>query len=414
MRILFISDNFPPEGNAPANRTFEHCREWVQSGAEVTVITCQPNFPKGKIYSGYRNRLLQTEIVEGIRVVRVWSYITPNRGTIRRSMDYFSFFITSLVATLFYKTDIIIATSPQLFSAVSGFLASSIKRVPWVMEVRDLWPASIRAVNASNNKRILRNLAKLVAFLYRKADKIVVVTDSFKEKITEQGIDPDKITVVKNGVLSSRYFPGEADPALMNRFGLKAKFVVGYIGTHGMAHGLEILLDAAAKTQDPNLHFLLVGDGALKSRLLARRDSLALKNVTMLTAISRDQVPIYLRLLNVAVVPLKRKKTFLSVLPSKIFENAATGKPILLGVEGEAKELIERYSAGLCFQPENVDDFLEKLNYLKGNKRVYEQCSVGALELASSFDRKRLAFVMLQSLASLVGEPNILSKTKVT
>ncbi|NND34260.1 MAG: glycosyltransferase, partial [Saprospiraceae bacterium] len=174
------------------------------------------------------------------------------------------------------------------------------------------------------------------------------------------------------------------------------------------------LLDAAVKTQDPNIHFLLVGDGALKSRLLARRDSLGLKNVTMLTAISRDNVPTYLRLLDVAVVPLKKKKTFLSVLPSKIFENAATGKPILLGVEGEAKELIQRYNAGLCFEPENVDEFLEKLDCLKVNKRVYEQCNNGALQLASSFDRKRLAFQMLQSLASLVGEPNILSKTKVT
>ena len=207
MRILFLSDNFPPEGNAPASRTFEHCREWVKSGAAVTVITCHPNFPEGRLHRGYRNRLYTTEVIEGIKVVRVWTFITPNRGTIRRSLDYLSFCVSGFVASLFYKTDVIIATSPQLFSALAGYLSAFVKRVPWIMEVRDLWPESIRAVNASNNKRILRNLAKLVIKLYKSADRIVVVTDAFKSRIEAMGISGTKIKVVKNGVLTAPLLP---------------------------------------------------------------------------------------------------------------------------------------------------------------------------------------------------------------
>ena len=183
MNILFLTDNFPPESNAPATRTYEHCQEWVKKGAEVTVITCTPNFPKGEVFAGYKNKWYQEEMMDGIRVIRVWSFISPNRGLVRRILDYVSFCVTSFIASLFVKTDLIIATSPQLFTAVSGYLASVFKRKPWIMEVRDLWPESIKAVAAIERDRVLLLLDKLVLFLYKKADQIVVVTDTFKERM---------------------------------------------------------------------------------------------------------------------------------------------------------------------------------------------------------------------------------------
>ena len=140
MRILFLSDNFPPEVNAPASRTFDHCREWVKAGAEVTVVTCAPNFPQGKVYPGYKNKLWQTEMMDGIRVIRVWTYMVPNKGFIKRTLDYISFSVTGFLAALFVKTDVIVATSPQFFTALAGRTLSWWKRKPWVMEVRDLWP----------------------------------------------------------------------------------------------------------------------------------------------------------------------------------------------------------------------------------------------------------------------------------
>lgn len=156
--ITFLSDNFPPEVNAPANRTYEHCREWVRSGVEVTVITCAPNFPKGRVYEGYKNKLYQTEIIDGIKVIRVWSYITANEGFVKRILDYISFAVASFIAGLFVKTDLIVATSPQFFTALSGWLLSIFKRKKWIFEVRDLWPESIMAVGAMKRNMAIRFL----------------------------------------------------------------------------------------------------------------------------------------------------------------------------------------------------------------------------------------------------------------
>ena len=192
MKILFLTDNFPPEVNAPARRTYEHCLEWVKAGHEVTVITCAPNFPKGKVFDGYKNQWKQRENVDGIQVIRVWSYITSNSGTIKRILDYISFCMTGFLASLSVKTDLIIATSPQFFTALGGYLSHVFKRKPWYFEIRDLWPESIRAVGAIKNPKILNFLEKIEMFLYRKADKLIVVTDSFKENIAARGIDSQK------------------------------------------------------------------------------------------------------------------------------------------------------------------------------------------------------------------------------
>ena len=402
LKILFFTDNFPPESNAPANRTYEHCIEWVKKGAEVTVITCNPNFPQGKLYSGHKNKLHQSEMMDGIKVVRVWSYITPNRGTVKRILDYMSFALTSFVISLFYKTDVIVATSPQLFTAVGGYLSALVKRKPWVMEVRDLWPESIKVLDALQNNTILDKLEILVQFLYQKATKIVVVTDRFKERLTQGGVDPDKIHVVKNGVNLTRYQEIAPSSSLMAELQLTGKFIVGYVGTHGMAHGLEVIISAAANVKDPSIHFLFIGHGAYKNRMLALKEKLRLQNVTMLDSIPRGEVQNYLSIVDVALIPLRRLDVFKTVIPSKIFESAAMGKPILLGVEGESKEIIESYQAGLCFEPENEQSFIEKLMELKENESVYQASKEGCLLLAKDFDRKKLADKMFSVIEGIV------------
>jgi len=402
MKILFLTDNFPPEGNAPATRTYEHCVEWVAKGAEVTVITCAPNYPKGKVFPGYKNKLWQTEQIDGIRVIRVWTYISPNRGLFRRILDYISFCIMGFFASLFVKTDVIVATSPQLFTAVAGFLSSFFKRRPWVLEIRDLWPESIKAVGAMEESKVLKMIDRIVLFLYRNADQVVVNTDSFKERIFKCGIPMERIHVVKNGVHLHKYNLTEKSQPLLEKLGLQNKFIVGYIGTHGMAHNLDFILDCAAKVTDSNIHFLFVGDGAMKSRMVYKMQTLELKNVTMLDAILKDEVPRYISITDVALVPLKKRDTFKKVLPSKIFENAAMRKPILLGVEGEAQEVVESYGAGLAFEPENEADFLAKLESIYQNKTQYAALQNGCINLASAFDRKTLALKMYQVLWSLV------------
>jgi len=251
VHILFLTDNFPPEVNAPASRTFEHCRQWVKAGHRVTVITCAPNFPKGKVFDGYKNRLWQRERMEGIDVIRVWSYITANEGFSRRVLDYLSFMLSAIVVGPWVRdVDVIVGTSPQFFTACAAYVVSRLKGVPYVFELRDLWPESIKAVGAMKDSRAIRMLERLELFLYRKSAAVVSVTESFKKVLVRRGIPAEKIHVVTNGVDVSQFRPRPKDRDLTARLGLEGKFVAGYIGTHGMAHALETLIEAAERLQD--------------------------------------------------------------------------------------------------------------------------------------------------------------------
>jgi len=407
MKILFFTDNFPPESNAPATRTYEHCIEWVKKGADVTVITCTPNYPKGEVFPGFKNKWKQEEMMDGIRVIRVWSYISPNRGLVKRILDYLSFCFTSFIASLFVKTDIIIATSPQLFTALSGCASSIVKRKPWILEIRDLWPESILAVGAMKKNFLLKLVDQIVIFLYRNADRVIVVTEAFKKRIHNYGVPIDRIHIVKNGVHLHNFTNTGKDSEILQKYNLEDKFVVAYIGTHGMAHGLDFILDAAAEIKQDDIQFLFVGEGAMKSRLEKQAETLGLSNVILLPGIPKSEVIRYISVSDVALIPLKRRDTFKKVLPSKIFENAAMGKPILLGVEGEAQELIEYYKAGRCFVPEDKEDFINNLLVMFHEKDKYSSYQEACLELANNFDRKKLAMTMYTIIKDLVRNNSI-------
>lgn len=398
MRILFLSDNFPPEVNAPASRTFEHCREWVKAGHQVTVITCNPNFPQGRLFEGHRNRLLPThETVEGIEVVRVWSFITANEGFAKRVLDYLSFALTAFLAGLRQRPDVIVATSPQFFTTLAGAALSMVKRRPWIFEVRDLWPESIAAVGAMKSGPVLRWLEKLELALYRSADRVVVVTDAFKRNLTGRGIPADKIGVVTNGVLLDSFVPREKDAELVERFGLEGKTVIAYIGTHGSAHGLDFILDCAADLQDRPVHFLFVGAGAERQALLDKAAALKLANASFVEPVPKAEVKRYIATCDMMLVPLRKADTFLSVIPSKIFEAAAMRRPILLGVDGQAREIVEQYGAGLYFEPENKVAFTAALDQAQ-DPEVQQRLLQGCDALARAYDRRRLAGAMLDEV----------------
>jgi len=396
MRILFITDNFPPETNAPATRTYEHCRAWVNAGAEVTVITCAPNFPQGRVFEGYRNRLYRKEAIDGITVIRVWSYVTANEGFAKRVLDYVSFAVMAFAAGLFQKCDVIVATSPQFFTTWAASALSKVRRRPWIFELRDLWPESIRTVGAMKQSRILDRLERIELWLYRDAARVVAVTDAFKANLVGRGIDAAKIDVVTNGANLEHYTPRPKDEALLASLGLEDKFVVGYIGTHGLAHSLDFIVRSAAKVTDPAVRFLFVGDGAMKQTVVRLARELGADNVVFHDPIPKEEVPRYLASVDVSLAPLKRSETFKTVIPSKIFEASAMGKPTLLGVEGEAQGIIETYRAGLCFRPEDEADFLAALTRLKKDSALYGTCVEGCGRLARAYDRRRLAAEMLE------------------
>lgn len=397
MKILFLTDNFPPEVNAPASRTFEHVKEWHKAGHDITVITCAPNFPKGEVYAGYKNKLYQTEMMDGVKVVRVWSYIAENKGFVKRTLDYISYSVTSFFAGLFQKTDIIVATSPQFFTALSGRTLAFWRHKPWIMEVRDLWPESIKTVGAMKDNMFIRYFEWEEMRCYKSAKKIVVVTDSFKRTLISRGVPEGKISVVKNGVSRDLFKPQPKDEALVKSLGLEGKRIIGYIGTHGMAHKLDFILRCAKNMEGKNdYHFLLIGSGAEKANLLKMKEDMDITNVTMLDSVPKSEVHRYISILDLSLINLKKSPLFTTVIPSKIFENAGMEIPIIMGVEGEAQEIVEKYGAGLCFEPENEADFNEKLTMLLSDDDLYQRCKEGCRRLSIDFDRKKLASDMLE------------------
>lgn len=394
MRILFLTDNFPPEVNAPASRTYDHAVRWVKAGAQVTVITCAPNFPRGIVYPGYRNRKSR-ETVDGIEVIRVRTYMAPNRGFGRRVLDYLSFAWASFFAGLPRKADVIIATSPQFFTTWSGRALSLFKRKPWIFELRDIWPESIAAVGAGRGGAAMKILERIELRLYRNAARIVAVSPAFKDNLVGRGVDPGKIEIVTNGADLDLWRARPRDEALRRALGIEDRFVIAYVGTMGMAHGLDFILRAASRIEDPRIHFLLVGDGSEAEALKRQAAQAGLANVTFHAPVAKAEAPRFIAAADAALVPLRRAETFRAVIPSKIFEAAAMRRPILLGVEGQAAAIVAGHDAGLAFVPEDEASFLGAVGRLASDEKLYERLQAGCASLAEAYDRDRLAARML-------------------
>lgn len=404
MHILFISDNFPPEVNAPASRTFEHCREWVAKGAKVTVITGFPNFPIGKVFDGYQNSAYSNEIIDGVEVRRVWTYIAENKGLLKRTCDYLSFMFAAILASLFVKkVDIIVGTSPQIFTVCAAYVIASIKNRPWVFELRDIWPESIQVVGGIQNLQILKILQALEVFLYRKANHIVVVTNSFQRYLEGLGIESQKITVVRNGINLEHYYPRIKCTSLIDTLHLQGKFVVGYIGTIGLAHNLDVILNTAklfALDQKwQNIQFLIVGEGAEKFKLIQRIERESIGNVAILGGVSKQDVVNYYSILDAAIIHLKKDPLFEQVIPSKLFELVGQAIPILHGVEGESAQLVNEYGVGVVFPSDDSNALKTAIEYLHEDPFISSECKVNAMKYAHLFDRKKLADEMYKALS---------------
>jgi glycosyltransferase involved in cell wall biosynthesis len=394
VRILFLSHYFPPEVNAPASRTFEHCREWVLAGHEVTVVTCAPNHPRGVVYQGYRNRLWQTEQRDGIRVIRLWTFVTANEGFFRRTLGYVSFMVACMFATPFLpKADVVLSTSPQFFNGLAGYPVSRLKRAAWVLEIRDLWPESIVVLGSLTSPLLIRILERLELFAYHKADVIVPVTDSFKKYMMAKGIAGGKIRVIKNGADVSLFQRQSANNQVRSELGFDEKLVFAYLGTLGMAHRLETVLEAAELLrQQPHIIFLLIGDGADRDRLLKLRETRGLSNVVIREQQPKNSMPMLWDLLFASIVHLKKSPLFRTVIPSKIFESMAMERPILLGVEGEAAEIVTAARAGVTFEPENAQQLAAAVLELSADPAAARRMGAsGRQYVVEHFDRRRLA-----------------------
>lgn len=406
MHILFVSNYFPPEVNAPAIRLHEHARQWVTDGHSVDVLTSVPNFPEGEVHGEYENRLTE-ETWDGIRVTRVPMYVSPNEGVLRRALSYVSFMLSACwYAGRLPTPDVLVATSPQFFAAIAGYVIAWRKDIPFVLEIRDLWPESIVAVGAMGRNIVIRFFEWLEKALYDAADGIVVVTDSFKEVIAGKGIPRRKISVIKNGINPNDWDAPLAESRLEElerKHNLEGKFVTSYIGTIGMAHRADILLEAARRCDDPEVVFMVVGAGARREELEARQDELQLDNFRLVDKVPKETVPYLLALSDVSVVHLREDPLFETVIPSKMFEAMATRTPLLLGVRGEARTIVENAGAGIPVPPEDPDALVEGVLHLKERPELRRQMGKnGRQHVRTHYNRKVLSreyAVLLQSVA---------------
>jgi colanic acid biosynthesis glycosyl transferase WcaI len=414
VKILYVSQYFPPEMGAPAARAAELARHWAESGHDVTVLTGFPNHPTGVVPPEYRRqfrRLVARETWRGVKLVRTWLLPFPNRKPHERMLNYASFCVSSAVTGMFIpRPDVLIATSPQLLVALSGCWLAAAKRVPFVFEVRDLWPESLFAVGVgSENSLLHRTLGCIAGFLYRRSDHIVVVTSAFKDFLTEHWHVPAaKLSVVENGVEPDLFAPmceaSERD-ALRRQLGLEGKFVVCYIGTMGMAHGLETLIEAAAalQTRASKVQFLLVGEGAEKDRILQLARSRQLSNITFVGQQPREKIPAWIAASDAALVLLKKTEVFKTVIPTKMLEFMSCSRAVILAVDGEARRIVEEGKAGVFVEPENSHALAQVILQLAGDP---ERCRTlganGRRHILANFSRPQTAQVYIELLQQVV------------
>ncbi len=407
MRIAYVCHYFVPEPAAPAARVHEFARAWVRAGHSVSVITTFPNHPLGRIPPQYRRRAWATEMLDGIRVLRCWLYAVPNRGVGRRGLDHLSFMFTSLLFGLprLHRVDVVIASSPTLFSALSAWLMARINRVPFVLEVRDLWPEAIVDLGLMRRGSVgVRVLESLAQFLYARADLVVVVTQAFADRLAARGVRRGKLAVIPNGA-DTRYFaPTENAETARRKLDLNGRFVVAYVGSHGLSHGLGAVLDAAA--QQPDITYLLVGDGADKDRLLAERERRGLGNVLMRASVPKTEVPGLYAAADACLVPLRDVPIFETFVPSKLFEVLAAGRPIVGAVRGEARDILARSGGALLVEPERGDQLAAAVNRLRRDPGLCVELGKRGRAFAEQhYDRDALAARYLELLKEVIAVP---------
>jgi glycosyltransferase involved in cell wall biosynthesis len=405
MRILFLSQYFPPEMGAPSARTYEVCRRWVEKGAQVTVVTGFPHHPTGIIPEQYKGYKFLREHIDGITVIRTYVFATANKGFLKRIISYISFMFSSILQGVKSsgKQDILIATSPQFFVGIAGFIMSRLKKIPFVFEVRDLWPESIKQLGQITNPILINFLETIEMFLYKKSIHIVGVADSTVKILTERGIPKYKISIVKNGVDLKLFNIIQDGKEIREKYNFFNKFIVSYIGTLGLSHALEHVLQTA-QFLEKEIIFLLIGEGAEKNKLQKMAREMDLANVRFIDQVSKEELPAYYAASNVVLVTLKDLPLFQCVIPSKIFEIMAMGKPIIISVKGESRKLVvEDANAGIAAIPENHEDLADKIIDLYHNKDVRNKFGQnGRAFVEKYFDRNQLADRYLDIIKGLL------------
>lgn len=404
MRILYLSQYFPPEAGATQTRAYEMARNWVRLDHAVTMIAEVPNHPSGIIAPEYRGKPFERSRLEGIDVIRVWVKTSPVKNFRNRIMFYLTYMINATLAGLLLARghyDLIYASSPPLFVGGAALALKKLRGIPLVFEVRDLWPESAVALGELNNRSAIAWATALEEACYRNAKRIIVVTQGIRDRLEERGIQPAKIILIPNGANIELFqFNPQARIELRRKLDLGNKFTAIYAGIHGVAQGLEFVLEAARLLEkEAEIHFLLVGDGPKKTDIVALARKMALSNLTMLPEQPREAIPGLLSAADAAIIPLRKIDLFKGALPSKIFDAWACERPVLLSVDGEARQIVETAGGGWFVPPEDPQALAQAILALKANPGECKRLGAnGRVFTERKYSRRALAEELLQSL----------------
>ena len=402
-----LTDNYIPEMNANARIFSELAELWSGQDEEVTVITSQPNFPKGKIFAGFQNQWMSQEEINQVNVLRVKTYMHANKGVFRRTLDFISFGISSFICGLFQpKADVIVAVTPQFFCGISGCLLALIKRTPLVLVVCDLWPDSIVSNGIIKKNWLYRVIKSIECWMYRRACSIVVLSENFIHYLSELGVPDEKIMLSIAGA-SRHFYPREKNRTLLERYHMSNQFVVGSIGTFGASHNHEDILSVAHSLQNSgneNICFFMIGDG-IKREPLARAAQNKLDHCIIDGPFRGDEIPEYWSVADVALIPLAPTETNKTVLPSKMIEAMAMGIPVILyAPDGEARRFLSRSRSG-WFVPAGDQIGLGRLLLeLEANRQLVLHERHNTVEFAKKFTRERQAQELLEHLMLIQSE----------
>lgn len=409
MKLLILSQYFPPEVGAPQNRLYELALRLRSKGIDISVLTAMPNYPQMVVHKEYKGKCYCKEDMNGLKIHRSWIYVSNSKSIIPRLINYFSFVFSSLWFGLFKikKQDILLVESPPLFLGITAYLLSRAKGAKMIFNVSDLWPESAEKLEIINNKTLLSMATKLEEFCYRKSALITGQTQGIVRNIKTRF--PNKtIYWLKNGVDIKFYDVNktqqEANAWRKTNGYSEEDFILFYGGIIGHAQGLDIILNAAKIIEDkPKIKFVMLGSGPEKERLLALKEELKLNNLEFYDAVPKTKMQEIIMDMNATIVPLKKLDLFKGAIPSKIFENLALKKPIILGLEGEAKELfIDEGNCGLAFEPENTEDLVKQILTLYNNPELSKQLGENGLKYASeNFNRDKIAEGLFEELKKL-------------
>lgn len=405
MKIVVICHYFPPEIGAPSARIYEMAKYWVALGNEVHIITCFPNHPTGIIPPKYKGKRYACEQMDGIHVHRNYVYATPNKGFIKKTIGHISFMFSSVFFSM-NKIDgpeVIITSSPTFFSIFAGYFFSKVKNAPFVLEIRDLWPAAMIELGVMKKGLLTDILEKMELFFYRKCKKLIMVTNSFKNNVIDRGIDEKKVCVITNGVNQDLFYPRKKKEELMDTYKLNGKFVVSYVGAHGISQNLTTILKVAkALIGCKDIQFLFIGEGAEKEELMKIAEELEITNVSFLDCQPKEIVPELYCISDICLIPLKNIELFQTFIPSKMFEILACGIPIVASLEGEAADILNESKAALVVKPDNVEEIKAAiLKLYTDNDLYYELKKNGPSFVACNYSRKILAEKYLNIITNL-------------